>query len=236
MASQLARRRLAARIVVTVLLAFSSVHGLSVLAAQAHAFGQVKQQSKQDILASAQLISSGVRIIGDRPDPRHAPDLTVMELSEMQRDGKLPAGDTVTDIGRLDAALALQVAVGSSPILDEAASVTIEPGAAGLLVPAPDGCLKTVSFGPALSLIMHFQTAGFVRVEAATPEVVQVTLAEPMVEGHSMARQIFVPRDGTFISNSRPLTSLTLVVSSNPIEICGHVALASAGNSPQTRR
>jgi len=223
--SSLARRDRVAQLAAVALLAFGALHGLAVLVNQELAFAVVKQQSKRDILASAGLVSAGTALIGDHPDPRWAPDLTVQELAEMQAEGKLPAADDVNDTDRLDALLALEVAVGDTPALAQAASVTVVAGTGGFLGAGPGGCIRAITFGGKHYVTLRFSTPGYVEIHAPAGEVEEATLTSASRAGTSNPRRLTFPSGAAaFLSSQVSPSRLTLNVSATSIDICGVVA------------
>jgi hypothetical protein len=227
--SALARRALVVQSAFVLLALFIIGHGLSSLASQAHSFAIVKQQSKQQILAGAQLIASGARTIGQHPDPLYAPDLTTTDLAVMLHDGALPAANGLTEVDRLDAMLALQVDLAATAELPASPAVSVQAGQGGFLQTIGVECSMAVSYGGLHKVILTFAQPGSVIVTFGAAETTDAYVAVPASPTSDARKLAFTSGAPMFVSVAVAPATLTLSVPPTSIEVCGANPLPGVG-------
>ena len=221
-ASTVARRALVVQMALLALFVFVIGHNLHELASQANFYAGVKQQSKQQILAGAQLIASRAPLIGSQPDPRFAPDLTTGDLAQMLREGALPNPTGLTQTNYLDAQLALQVDIATTPEVPMSGAVTVAAGGGGFLQRLSNGCVQATTYGANHYLVLRFTSPGSVRLSSPATEVVQATLQMPPQGGQSDARNLsFTAGSPVYLSGAVGGDQVTLYLPPNAMQICG---------------
>ncbi len=146
--TRVARRDLLAQLAVIIVIAYSGLQGFGQLWTEARANHVLREQSKGQILAAAQLAASGAPTISNLPDPVFAPNLTLAQLSELLKAGDLPPSTGLTAVDRLSAVAALQTSLTDSAEfgLDIARIVSVT---GALTSTGADGCLHLESIGGA---------------------------------------------------------------------------------------
>jgi hypothetical protein len=227
--TRLARTARVAQMGVVLIAVFALGHNLSALVSHAREEAALKQERKQQILAGAQLISSGARLIGGQPDPLYAPDLSTPDLALMLHRGALPPLNGLSETDRLSAVLALQVDLQQVAQLPASPDVVARTGAGGFLQPAGAGCVHATSYGGNETLTLRFAEAGSVRIHSPSNEQVSAVLVSP--DGKASGPRTFVmPADGTaFLSAVIPAT-INLSLPPDGLEVCG-VGPASSGSA-----
>jgi hypothetical protein len=109
--SELAGHSLARGGAVSLALLLVAGHNVGTLRERSQVERQREQRFRARLVAATQLVSSPAVILGTKPEPGVAPDLKVEDLRRMQRDGKLPAPETITAEDRMTVATMLQYAV-----------------------------------------------------------------------------------------------------------------------------
>jgi len=220
--SHVARRALVVQLAIVVLALFAAVHGLSGLNAQAGSFGAIKQRSKQQILAGAQLIASGAPTIGAHPDPQWAPDLTASDLAVMLHAGALPSIEGLTRANQLDAVLALQVDTAATPEVTSAGAATVSAGSGGFLRPLPDGCVQAETYGAAHNLLLRFSGPASVQLSTAASETVLTYLSLPPDASQSDPRNLtFIAGTPVYLSSVVAGDTVTLYLPAVGMRVCG---------------
>src|SRR5207253_88713 len=228
--SQVSRRALVAQLAVVALALFVAGHNLSALAAQAHSYGDIKQQSKQQILAGAHLIESGAPIIGAHPDPQWAPDLTTADLAVMLHDGALPSATGLTRTSQLDAMLALQVDISPAAEVASAGTAMVTAGAGGFLQPLPGGCLQAASYGANHYLMVQFSGPGSIQLSTAATEAVLSYLSIPPDGSQSDPRSLsFSAGTPAFLSSAVGGDMVTLYLPPTAMRVCGAKPVSLTG-------
>jgi hypothetical protein len=222
--SSLVRRALFHQVVLVALAAFAVVHGVSYLFDQTRALGLVKQQEEQQILAAAALLRMGAPVIGTHPDDRWAPDLTTRDLGIMVREGKVATGMSIAPVNRLDAELALQVAVAPMPLVaaESPVTVTLNGSAAA---PAPDGCVTTAT-GSATTATLQFVQSGWISVQSPGGGALDARLSDGSGLSDPFVLATPGPNLSVVVSDVAPSAQLVLTLAPDTM-LCGNLTGAT---------
>jgi hypothetical protein len=143
--------------------------GVTTLNHQAGIAGPVKQENKRRLVASAQLLASGARVVSDSPLPDVDLDITNGPLRAIARDGALPdigvgAGDRLN----AEAFLQLAQAAGGPPASTVRAKGNIEGGEGATVTPTP-GRADCVTVSPESAepvVVLMFERPGHFSMES----------------------------------------------------------------------
>ena len=206
------------RAVVLVLLLLVGLHNGDLLRHHAREGKRLEQRIKAQILAAADLVSSGAVILGGMVEPAYSPDLDVHDLRSMISDGVLPKPAGITPFDRLAVADALQYSTGAQPLatvttpwVDGVVGASEEAGAPGCLRLTPTAPTPEIHIagGAPMSLRVTTEVSGelrgFLRIfspatRTGAPHVDKVVAGVPVyVNVTANVDQIVlrVPPDGT---------------------------------------
>jgi hypothetical protein len=216
-----ARRGFIAQFVIVLLAIFALVHNVDQLVSQARVYGEVKQNSKQQILAGGQLITAGAPLIGQHPDPQWAPDLTTQDLRFMIRDGALPPATEITEKQRLDAVLALQLDLTAGPEVTGPASVAVQAGPGGALQSDGTDCMVAKSYGVHHKLLLQFAQPASVQVTTMASEQIDVVLGEVPGQSSDPRHLNLIAGHPMFLSVAASAVTLTLDLPPDDLQVCG---------------
>jgi hypothetical protein len=156
------------RAVVLVLLLLVGLHNGDLLRHHAREGRRLEQRLKAQILAAADLVSSGAVIFGGMVEPEYSPDLDVHDLRAMVRDDVLPKGTRITPFDRFAAADRLQYSTGPRPLAD-ATAPRVDGVVGATEEPADPGCVRLSPTTPTPEI----------HVAAGAPMSLRFTTQEP---------------------------------------------------------
>jgi hypothetical protein len=218
--TSLARRNRIAQVAAFLLAAYVVAHCGTELVQGSEQWAQLKQTSKGQILAAAQLLESGTPLVGTQPDPKWAPQLTVSDLQEMQSLGDLPsaAGVSPQDLLTAESLLLLSVSAAGTP--STPASIHVAEGLGGRALSVAGGCVTVSSYGAPYTVTITFTTPGEATLTQDAADTEQTQLLDPGYPGVAGSRAIAYPASAA-ITVSKP--GLTVLVSLPPesATICG---------------
>ncbi len=221
--TQLVRRWSASRWVVVGLAAALTLNGAAVLTTYADANAVLQTQERGEILGAAHLLADGAPLaVGGEGlvEPMHSSNLTVAALRSMIAAGRIPMHTPISATDTIDAALYLQVAVGSTP---PAGVPGDAPRLEGTMVPSPPpGGASCVELADGSPLQLTFSTPSWISVRPTVSGKLSIQLAW---QGDS--RDLTAPRafpvsgDGTAYLHITAAGSSALISLPAAATVCG---------------
>jgi hypothetical protein len=228
MLTQVSRRDLLAQATILGLVAVCACVGLVHLWIWARDQQPTRQQSKEQILAAAQLLASGATSINDLPDPTRSPNLTAEELVALLKDGDLPSFSGVTAVDRLGALAALQTSMTASPLFPLGAG-RITSVAGALASVGSDGCLHLQPVGPGpYALRLVFPSPSSLSLTSGAGETLQFFLQLNGASVMASPVNLVLGAGAPSYLNVLPANATPYIVApASPLVVCGAASVPS---------
>jgi hypothetical protein len=129
----------------------------------ARMYARIEQTQKRRIAATAALLRGGAKTNQDKPVPDFIPDLTVADVSRLDREGDLPGNLHLTEKDLLTAQVWVQFAISSTPPAPGAPPHLVATTDASV-EPAAPGCAVVTGSGAAPNLLLRLDATGRARL------------------------------------------------------------------------
>jgi hypothetical protein len=224
--SKLGRRSLVARATIFVLVGAAFLHGSGLLIDQSRSMAGVKQASKDQILAAADLLHGGAAILADqdaRPDPQVAPQLSLGVLRALDSEGALPSHGALSHQAQIGAALQLMVSVTEAPALPPEGQPMIGGTVGTGAVKQVGGCASFISGAPGSSVRLLWSGPASVSITSTQGGTLGLQYATRDQQGVLTASRDFTLRAGSaaYLNISTGDAAPLLTLPSGLDEICG---------------
>jgi hypothetical protein len=218
--TSLVRRLQLPRAVVLAGLGVVVAHSGAMLALDADALAFDDQQSRGWLLAAAKVSADGTALPDSVAEPILAWAVSTADVERLRADGVLVPPATLPAGVEAETRLRLHVAVSSTAVGGAAPTVLAIRG--GTLAPAAGGCtLATPAGGDGFAVSVAYAAAGALRVEAATPTLLQVYLRGSLDAPADQAAKLLIPPGETrAVDATLPGTTLVIRVPTGSVRLC----------------